>query len=66
MIWDMGMQRAVCLQEVTPTPFMSALAFSREGSALALGRSDCGLSFYSLDSVTAHATSQEHLSNDPK
>ncbi|KHN77937.1 Transcription initiation factor TFIID subunit 5 [Toxocara canis] len=66
VIWDMGMQRALCLQEVAPCPFMSALAFSREGSALALARSDCALSFYSLDTVTAHASPQEHVSHDPK
>ncbi|VDK44961.1 unnamed protein product [Anisakis simplex] len=66
VIWDMGMQKALCSQEVPPCPFMSTLAFSRDGSALAFAQSDCALSFYSVDSLTSHANPQEHSSNDPK
>lgn len=66
ILWDMALQKMLCMQDVPPFPYQAAVEFSRDGTALAVTHSDSALSFYSVDTVTAHSGSQDHLSNDPK
>ncbi|MFH4979378.1 hypothetical protein AB6A40_006087 [Gnathostoma spinigerum] len=66
ILWDVALQKMVCLQETSPFPFTTALAFSRDGMALAVSRADCALSFYSVESIINHTNSQEHMNADPR
>ncbi|VDK68144.1 unnamed protein product [Litomosoides sigmodontis] len=66
ILWDMALQKMVCMQDVPALPCQVPIEFSRDGAALAVARADSALSFYSVDTVTAHSSSQDHLNNDPK
>lgn len=66
IVWDVALQRMVCMQDVSPFLFTTTLAFSREGSALAVARADSKLSFYSMDTITTHTSSQDQINHDPK
>jgi 6-phosphogluconolactonase (cycloisomerase 2 family) len=45
---------------------MTALSITRDGSLVAVGRTDNTISLYSIDAATTHASAQEHLQPDPK
>ncbi|EJW87341.1 hypothetical protein WUBG_01752 [Wuchereria bancrofti] len=62
----MALQKMVCMQDVPALPYQVPVEFSRDGAALAVARADSALSFYSVDTITAHSGSQDHLNNDPK
>lgn len=62
----MAMQRMLCMCDTTPFSFSTAMAFSRDGSALAVARADCALSFYLMDSIISSMNLQDHLNQDPK
>lgn len=66
VLWDMALQKMVCMQDVAAVPYKIPVEFSRDGGALVVARTDSALSFYSVDTVTAHSSSQDHLNNDPK
>uniref|UniRef100_A0A8R1TJ89 TFIID subunit TAF5 NTD2 domain-containing protein n=1 Tax=Onchocerca volvulus TaxID=6282 RepID=A0A8R1TJ89_ONCVO len=66
VLWDMALQKMVCMQDVAAVPYKIPVEFSRDGGALVVARTDSALSFYSVDTVTAHPSSQDHLNNDPK
>ncbi|KAK6106240.1 WD domain G-beta repeat family protein [Brugia pahangi] len=66
VLWDMALQKMVCMQDVPALPYQVPVEFSRDGAALTVARADSALSFYSVDTVTAHSGSQDHLNNDPK
>uniref|UniRef100_A0A0N5AUZ1 LisH domain-containing protein n=1 Tax=Syphacia muris TaxID=451379 RepID=A0A0N5AUZ1_9BILA len=65
-VWDIALQRMVCMHEVSPFLFATSLAFSREGSTLAVGRTDSKLSLYCMDSITTHTNNQEQINHEPK
>ncbi|VDM95162.1 unnamed protein product [Thelazia callipaeda] len=66
ILWDMALQKMMCMQDVTAFPYQTAVEFSRDGTALAVARADSAMSFYAVDAVTAHSGSQDHLNSDPK
>uniref|UniRef100_A0A915PII9 LisH domain-containing protein n=1 Tax=Setaria digitata TaxID=48799 RepID=A0A915PII9_9BILA len=66
ILWDMALQKMICMQDVAALPYQIPVEFSRDGATLAIARADSALSFYSVDTIAAHSSSQDHLNNDPK
>jgi hypothetical protein len=57
-VWDFAQQKMMAMQECEPFEFNSPIVFSREGSVIAIGTPNFGVSFFSLDAATSCSSGQ--------